>query len=137
MKLKAALKNAYFTLACVLSFSVCQPLIADNSIELKPKLCIKKKVTDFCDISVDIKWQTIQTNHHCVRNTSVNKEIACWQNSSRGAATDQAHTKVDLVYALLNTENDKVLNTQVLNILSLKDDSQNNSRRRRHVWSLF
>lgn len=137
MTAKTALKNIHLAAACVVSLIFCQQLIADNSLQLQPKLCIKKKASDFCDMTINIKWQAKQTNDHCVLNTTVNKQIACWENSSAGTASEKAHTKVDLIYTLLNEENDKVLDAQTFSVLSMKDDSQNSSRRRRHIWSLF
>ncbi len=138
MKFKWVFNSKSLVLICFLVGSICQPVVvADTTVKLKPKLCIKKKVTDFCDVSVDIQWKAEETNNHCVVNQTKNKELDCWSDSTAGMTRDQAHTKVDVVYALLSSGSDEALVSETLNVLSLKDDSQNNSRRRRHVWSLF
>jgi len=129
--------NTFRIVACAIACSFCYPSMADTTVQLKPKLCVKKRVTDFCDVSVDIQWQANNTNKHCVVNKTQNKSVDCWPDSTAGTTSDQAHTKVDLVYALLNSAGGDPLATQTLNVLSLKDDSKNNSRRRRHIWSLF
>lgn len=109
----------------------------DHTIAIKPKLCLKKRLADFCDIEVDIYWKANQIDHYCVVDTTSGKTIACWENHLAGEAKDEVHTQVDLNYVLMQEGNNEQLVSQALNVLSLEDDTLGKNRRRRHVWSLF
>jgi hypothetical protein len=100
--------------------------------EVKPKVCIVKKIGQECHFKTTVQWQTQEVMEVCLAQR--NKVLQCWKNqlyiSEKMAIVLHQSTEVFLVDA----DNDK-LASEMLEVNAVNPKKQR--RRLRSAWSLF
>ena len=100
--------------------------------EIKPQICIVKKIGEPCTLETTVQWRTTQAMEVCL--TQQNEVLQCWKDSlfisEKLAIILTQTTQVQLVDQHKDTLASEMLQVNALN-------PKKKRRRLRSAWSLF
>ena len=100
--------------------------------ELKPQVCIVKKIGDSCRLETGVEWQTREKMDVCL--THEGKTLRCWQGQQQAKTALAIMLSQNSQVWLLDGDNEK-LATATLTVNAVTPKKRR--RRLRSPWSLF
>ena len=109
-------------------------LLSDKVTEfnLKPQVCIVKKIGDDCDFSARVQWRTTEPMDVCLLQQQ--QVLQCWVDEQYVDQTIELLLQQTTLVSLIDQQQ-KPLATQVLQVNAIQ--SKKKRRRLRSAWSLF
>lgn len=102
---------------------------------VRPSICVSYDSEAPCTMSMQVSWEGSDPADVCLRETSVEPLLHCWENSRAGSVQlDYANT-VDVLYQLVEESSLGVLAEAEIKVINR--DLRSSRKRRRHVWSIL
>ncbi|MDJ0710617.1 MAG: DUF3019 domain-containing protein [Woeseiaceae bacterium] len=108
----------------------------DLELSVKPVLCITDNRNPNCEIAFLVVWQTGSTGYYCLFNDFGEVPVRCWNEESKGQATDHRTVRESFSYWMTGTDLNVRLAQVTVEVLHLDSDDRRRKRRTRHVWDI-
>lgn len=131
-----ALTSAVLFTGSLLAAAACAAQAAFRyDLHIRPSICVSYDSDQPCAMLLKIDWRGDTRQPVCLRESSDDAFITCWNNVLAGNAEVPYENTEDLVYQLVSMQNNAVLAEADVRVISR--DLRDSRRRRRHVWSIL
>lgn len=82
---------------------------ASANIILQPTKCVSLRQGQVCFADVDLKWNTSQPGHYCLKSNTQTAPLQCWNSVRNGQFSGEVSADENVVFTLTKHGDDKVL----------------------------
>lgn len=106
-------------------------------ITVTPSLCITDARTDACDLRLEIRWEAVAIDLHCVRGQGDETTLQCWTAALDGETAVRRVISEPLEIRLEAGQDATVVAATLVDVLSKDVGDRRRRRRTRYVWDVL